>query len=223
MQIAKLFFIITGAVLLGGCGPSKAEEERAAKAAAAAELAKRLRIAAGDNNAAEVIQLLDNGAEVNAKDKYGWTLLHRAARENAAAVAKILIDNGAEVNAKDGGTPLHWAAENNAAAVAKILIDNGAEVNANAFAKDGDTPLDWAARENAAAVAKLLIDNGAEVNAKHNDGRTLLHRAASGKRNGSCGTADCQRRGGQCENQIRRDAFAFGGVLEQGGGCESAD
>ena len=129
MRIAKLFFIITAAALLGGCGPSKAEEERAV----AAELAKRLRAAAGDNNTAEVIQLLDNGADVNMKNMSGQTPLHRAARENAAAVAKILIDNGAEVNAKVekgdyvGWTPMDVAIDEKHAEMQSFLKQHGGE------------------------------------------------------------------------------------------------
>ena len=52
-------------------------------------------------NGPEVAKLLiDNGAEVNAKDEDGATPLHLAAQKNTAAVVKLLIDNGAAVNAK---------------------------------------------------------------------------------------------------------------------------
>ena len=55
--------------------------------------------------------LLTQGAEVNAKDKYGDTPLHNAAWTDASSTAKVLLDHGAEVNAKDnaGWTPLRYA------------------------------------------------------------------------------------------------------------------
>ena len=162
MRIAKLFFIIISAATLAGN--------------ASAELPP-LHQAARDNNAAEAKRLIDNGAEVNAKDENGFTPLHRAAGRNAAAVAKLLIDNGADVNAEIGNTgltPLYLAAGRNAAAVAKLLIEKGADVNAKTTYL-GEMPLHRAAEYNAAAVAKLLIDNGAAVNAKDNSDQTPLH------------------------------------------------
>ena len=136
MQIAKLFFIIiTGATLAGNASAEDTD----------------LHSAAWDNNVAEAKQLIDSGAEINAKDEDGYTPLHRAAFKNAAAAVKLLIDSGAEINAKDnnGATPLSWTAQENAAAVAKVLIDNGAEIQAQD--NDGDTPLHWTAQNNAAA------------------------------------------------------------------------
>ena len=82
--------------------------------------------AARDNNAAEAKRLIDNGAEVNAKDKDGVTPLHEAAMANAVEVAKVLIDNGADIKAKDkdGWTPLDWAKhEKVGMAVAELLIN----------------------------------------------------------------------------------------------------
>ena len=138
-----------------------------------------LHVAALTNDMETACWLIANGAEVNAKNNFGWTPLHYAAQGKAAAAAKTLIDSGAEVNAKNEGgwTPLHWAAVLNAAEVAKLLIDSGAEVNAKE--NFGWTPLDYAAQGNAAEVAKTLIDSGAEVNAKNDDGYTPLDYAAN--------------------------------------------
>ncbi len=57
----------------------------------------------------EVIKLLlDNKADVNAKDSTGKTALHVAAASGNLEIVQFLIDNKADVNAKDadGQTPL---------------------------------------------------------------------------------------------------------------------
>ena len=44
-----------------------------------------------------------NLADVNAKDKYGWTALHQAAQEGKVKAIAALIKAGADVNAKNNG------------------------------------------------------------------------------------------------------------------------
>jgi len=60
----------------------------------------------------KVKQLLKQGADVNAKDKDGWTALIEAAAKGHTDTVKALIDAGADVNAKDkyGETALMNAA-----------------------------------------------------------------------------------------------------------------
>ena len=67
-----------------------------------------LHYAACDNLESEVIRLVNEGADVNARDDAGWTPLHFAAQSKAARIAEILLNHGAQVNAMDanGNTPL---------------------------------------------------------------------------------------------------------------------
>ena len=74
--------------------------------------------------------LFDKEADVNAKDKDGWTPLHWAVREGYPEIAKLLIEHGADVNTMDykGYTTLHLVLDN--PEIAKLLIEHGADVNA---------------------------------------------------------------------------------------------
>ena len=60
----------------------------------------------------EAVQfLIDNGADVNARNKYNETPLHYASYHGRLEIARLLVDNEADVNAKDerGNIPLYWA------------------------------------------------------------------------------------------------------------------
>ena len=68
-------------------------------------------VVGGHKEVAEL--LISKGADVNAKDKDGWTPLHEATMGGHKEVAELLIVKGADVNAKDegGNTPLDGAEE----------------------------------------------------------------------------------------------------------------
>jgi len=59
--------------------------------------------------------LINSGADINARDKNGWTPLMLALRYNQPDNAKELINRGADVNAKNSGdwTPLMFASRHN--------------------------------------------------------------------------------------------------------------
>ena len=61
-----------------------------------------------NNTVQEVKRLLNEGADVNARNQDGWTSLMMAALGGHLEVAKLLIDKGADVNAKNNaqGTAL---------------------------------------------------------------------------------------------------------------------
>jgi len=80
-------------------------------------------VRAGDATA--VTALLDKGADVNAKYRYGMTALFKAAERGNLEVAKILVARGVDVTVKDtfyGATALSWALQNDHNDVVQVIL-----------------------------------------------------------------------------------------------------
>jgi len=120
--------------------------------------------AAKKGNLEEIKLLLQQGVDVNAKDKEGITPLYLAAGQGHLEVAKLLIKKGAKINIKNesGNTPLHWAAYEEQIEVVKLLIENGAKIHAKT--NDGWTSVGWAAFKDNKELIKFLIEKGANPN-----------------------------------------------------------
>lgn len=71
--------------------------------------------------------LIDNGADLDIRNREGETPLHWAASEGQKELVVILIVHGAEVNAltRKGWTPLRWAEAHREKEIARILIAAG--------------------------------------------------------------------------------------------------
>jgi cytohesin len=122
--------------------------------------------------------LLEQGADMSAKDNYGRTPLHRALARGHMDLARFLVEQGADVSAKDedGSTPLHSASERGHVDVVRILVGQGADVSAkNEY---GSTPLHRASEWGHVDVVRFLVGQGAEVSAKVEYGSTPLHLAS---------------------------------------------
>ena len=67
--------------------------------------------------------LVEAGADVNAKQRHGWTPLHGAAHSGDVELVELLLGRGADPDAKhqEGKTALDLARENGHAAVAELL------------------------------------------------------------------------------------------------------
>jgi ankyrin repeat protein len=126
--------------------------------------------------------LLDQGAEVDAKDGFGKTpLLHAAAcgHANRLPLVSLLLERGADVNTKDvgGRTALHivmmWSNwelwSDTRAPLVSLLLRQGADVNA----RDNrmQTPLHLAAETGRETIYKLLKARGADEYARDSWGR----------------------------------------------------
>jgi ankyrin repeat protein len=122
-----------------------------------------------------VRSLLEAGADVNAVDRDGNSLLHIVAAAGtsvrsknvtgSANIFKLLLEKGADVNKLNGKgeTPLFAAARTNKTEYARLLIEAGAEVDAISHTTHR-TPLLNAIMSNYIDMVKLLIEKGADVN-----------------------------------------------------------
>ncbi len=79
---------------------------------------------------AAVTTLLDKGADVNAKFRYGATALFKAAERGHTEIVKLLLARGADVTVKDtfyGATAMSWALDNDHVEVVRALLEKDSD------------------------------------------------------------------------------------------------
>lgn len=122
----------------------------------------------GTKNTELARTLLQQGADVNAKDQGDATALMVASQLGCDSLVTLLLAAGADVNAQqdEGATALMFASKCGHATIAKKLIKAGADVNAKT--KRGTTALASAIAKGHIPLVKILIKAGAQINA-HTD------------------------------------------------------
>jgi ankyrin repeat protein len=111
--------------------------------------------AARKGDAAAVTALLDKGADVNAKFRYGATALFKAAERGNIDVVKVLLARGADVKVRDtfyGATAMTWALDNKHVEVVRALLEKDRE-------SSGEV-LMTGARENQVELVRVALDIG---------------------------------------------------------------
>ena len=141
-----------------------------------------------DENANVTRLLLQQGIDVNARDKQQETPLHCASSYGFFKIALALLDHGADVNALNasGQTPLHSVSlshqshyeESNCHRLAQLMLERGADVNARD--KNQATPLHSASYKSNLETSRILLDRGANIHTKNVQGQTPLHIVSQG-------------------------------------------
>ena len=118
----------------------------------------------GDNE--QIPQLLSRGANPDALDNEGYTVLMLAVMSSDPEAVKALINAGANTESefyRHGATALGLAVEAKRHDIVRVLLDSGVNVNARGYNRA--TCLITAAAQGDKEMASILLNAGADVNA----------------------------------------------------------
>jgi len=129
-----------------------------------------------------VRSLIEQGANLDARDAAGDAAIHLAAEFGRPAVIEVLLAFGASTDAVDasGAVAVHRAAdsskEGDQAAAVQVLLERGAVVEVSQ-SSTGRTPLHLATLSGSPLMVAALLDAGAKVDTKDVQEETALHMA----------------------------------------------
>jgi uncharacterized protein len=148
----------------------------------AIEVSLTLFSAADGNCIALATELLDDGASVDARDRFGARPLSHAARFGHLEMVDLLLAHGASIDARNlaGATALYFAAEGGHTSVAQRLIERGADIKLTG--RSGISPVAAAAYAGNDSVVEALLARGADERAPDETGKPPIVYAAAGAR-----------------------------------------
>lgn len=128
-----------------------------------------------------VLELLDRGASVFARDRVSNTALLYAAHSGHKELVGLLLDRGADINHAnlDGSTALALAIARRRHDVVRVLLEKGASTAG--LAPRGSTLLATAAFEGDEQLVRVLLDHHSDPNELDGSGKgPLVYAAAKG-------------------------------------------
>ncbi|KQZ99797.1 hypothetical protein ASD64_15595 [Mesorhizobium sp. Root157] len=164
MRFALLVFAAIAAAAMPGVSSADTGKDKA-----------MLITAIADRDVPGVHELIEAGADLEARDSQGRTGLLLATRDNEVEIAKALIAAGADVNAKDEihDTPFLYAGAEGRTEILKAILATG-----RADLKDtnryGGTALIPAAHHGHPDAVRVLLETGIDIDHVNNLGWTAL-------------------------------------------------
>ncbi|NWW70322.1 RN5A ribonuclease, partial [Climacteris rufus] len=144
-------------------------------------LSSKLNAAVKNRNKEAVLELLEQGADVNSKTEYGWTPLHTAVQNGEEALVRLLLDRGACLHARkdNGGTAFTEAGIAGKVDILKLLLERGSDINDRDI--NGFTAFMEAAYYGKEEALRFLYSAGAEVNLRRvtSEEKAKLHKGGA--------------------------------------------
>lgn len=124
----------------------------------------------------KIEEFLKQSDILEAKDKYGRTLLFYAIIKSQTELVRLIVSKNANINIKDkvGWTPLHYAVDANELDICKILIKAGADVHAKDSYGNNIISRATFASKGEGDIIKLLLSHGSDPNLKNDYGVSAL-------------------------------------------------
>ena len=124
---------------------------------------------------------IENGADVNARNSKGKTVLMQAMQYQSTDIVELLLNKGAAIETQDhdGKTALMWLLYYSLSSGTdnlKLLLDRGADIHARDYFRM--TPVMWAANaslcDRRIEKVNILLERGAKLNEINLAGKTPL-------------------------------------------------
>ena len=179
LLLGVISFASGGTANVRVCQAQEQKYEQIKSAATTLEVNAALFSAADKRCVALARRLLQAGASLQARDRFGANPLSRAAKSGDAEIVELFLENGAAVDARDldGSTALFLAAETGRRSAVQTLVAHGANVNLPG--RSGIAPVAAAAFMGDEPLVRLLLDKGADANAIDATGKSAICYAAS--------------------------------------------